>query len=94
MAKEAFLEASDSLFDSFKNKSEIISAIKDLQLLRRTVMRRTEEMNCDFIEQLTKDINECVCFSLQFHEYTDILDTSQLYIFIRMVFRDMIVKEE
>jgi hypothetical protein len=54
MVKQAFLEASDSLFDSSKNKSEIISAIKDIQLLCITVMRCTEEMNCDLIEQLIR----------------------------------------
>jgi hypothetical protein len=31
MLKEAFLEAGDLLFSSFKNKSEIISAIKDIR---------------------------------------------------------------
>jgi hypothetical protein len=94
MVKEAFLEASDSLFDSFKNKSEIISAIKDVQLLRRTITLRAEEMNYDLIEQLTKDVNKCVCFSIKLNISKDILETSQLCIFIRMFFRDMSVKEE
>ncbi|GFQ98186.1 uncharacterized protein TNCT_312181 [Trichonephila clavata] len=62
--KKAFLEASDSLFDSFKNKNEIISAIKDIQLSRRTVTRRIEMMNSDLADQLTKDITNCICFSL------------------------------
>ncbi|KAG8454178.1 hypothetical protein GDO86_000717 [Hymenochirus boettgeri] len=42
MIKESFLEATDSLFDHFKNKSEIISAINSLQLSARTVTRRVE----------------------------------------------------
>jgi hypothetical protein len=33
MMKEAFLEAGDSLFSSFKNKSEIISAIRHTTLV-------------------------------------------------------------
>lgn len=33
-------------------------------------------------------------FSLQFDETTDMIDTSQLWIFIRMVFRDLTTKEE
>ena len=36
--KEAFLEAADSLFENTKNKSEIVSSIKDLQLSRNTVI--------------------------------------------------------
>lgn len=94
MIKKAFLEASDSLFDSFKNKNEIISAIKDVQLSRRTVTRRIEIMNSDLADQLTEDMTNCICFSLQFDESTDMVDTSQLCIFIRMVFKDMSVKEE
>src|SRR5258705_10223212 len=40
MIKEAFLEAADVLFDNFKNKSDIISAIKSTQLSANTVTRR------------------------------------------------------
>lgn len=94
MIKEAFLEASESLFQSFKNKNEIVSAIKDIQLSRRTVTRRTEMMNSDLVDQLNQDITNCICFSLQFDESTDIADISQLCIFVRMVFKDMLVKEE
>lgn len=42
--KEAFLESSEKLFSNFKNKSEILNAIKDLQLSRKTVTRRIEDM--------------------------------------------------
>ncbi|KAG8224086.1 hypothetical protein J437_LFUL001780 [Ladona fulva] len=43
--KEIFLEMSDSLFNDFKNKSEIVAAIQDLQLSRNTVVRRIEMMS-------------------------------------------------
>ena len=92
--REAFLEAADSLFENTKNKSEIVSSIKDLQLSRNTVMRRCECMVEDLSEQLDKDIHECMYFSLQFDESTDVVDTSQLCIFIWMVFKDMRTKEE
>jgi hypothetical protein len=48
-------------------------------------------------EQLLKDISSCVAFSLQLDESTDIRDTVQLLVFIRMVFefflgsRDLII---
>lgn len=34
MVKEAFIEGGEVLFANFKNKSEIMSAIKDMQLSR------------------------------------------------------------
>ena len=57
-------------------------------------MRRCECKAEDLSEQLDKDIHECMYFSLQFDESTDVVDTSQLCIFIRMVFKDMRTKEE
>ncbi|XP_067118586.1 general transcription factor II-I repeat domain-containing protein 2-like [Centruroides vittatus] len=92
--KEIFLEMSDSLFNDFKNKSEIIAAIQDLQLSRNTVMRRIEKMSGNVKEQLYNDINRCSCFSLQCDESTDISDTAQLLVSIRMVFKDFTCKEE
>lgn len=92
--KEFFLEMSDSLFNDFKNKSEITAAIQDLQLSRNTVMRRIEKMSGNLKEQLHNDINRCSCFSLQCDESTDISDTAQLLVFIRMVFGDFTSKEE
>ena len=44
MVKEAFIEAADSLFINFKNKDEIMSAIKDSRLPRNTVTRQFEGM--------------------------------------------------
>ena len=37
MVKEAFTKATNSLFGNFKNKDEIMSAIKYLHLSRNTV---------------------------------------------------------
>lgn len=93
MVKEAFIEAADSLFVDFKNKAEIMSAIKDIQL-SRNVTRRCEGMEENLAAQLHRDIAVCVSFSLQFDESTDSVDVAQLCIFIRMVFMDMTTKEE
>lgn len=92
--KEMFLDISDSLFNDFMNKSEITAAIQDLQLSRNTVMRRIEKMGGNLKEQLQNDINRCSCFSLQCDESTDISDTAQLLVFIRLVFEDFTSKEE
>lgn len=92
--KESFVEAANCLFDGFKNKSEIMSAINSLQLSARTVTRRVETMSEDVISQLKTDLKRCTFLSLQFDESTDISDTSQLALFVRMVFDDFTVKEE
>ncbi|CAK6982894.1 zinc finger BED domain-containing protein 5-like isoform X1, partial [Scomber scombrus] len=94
VVKEAFIEAADALFGEFKNKTEIVTAIKDMQLSRNTVTRRCEGMAEDVESQLKKDIDACDCFSLQFDESTDVVDVAQLCVFIRMVFEDMRAKEE
>lgn len=92
MIKECFIEAADSLFGNFKNKTEIISAIKDLKLSRQTVTRRIEIINQNLHNQTMKDLEECTNFSLQIDESTDATDGAQLCIFIRMVFPDMSVR--
>ena len=89
--KEAFLDAADSLFDDFKNKTEIMKAIKEVQLSHNTTTRRCE---VDVEEQLRKDIDVWKCFSLQFDESTDMVDVAQLCVFIWIVFEDMSAKEE
>lgn len=48
----------------------------------------------DATEQLLEDVSNCVAFSLQLDESTDIRDIAQLLVFIRMVFEDFSVKEE
>lgn len=59
VVKEAFIETADALFGEFKNKTEIVAAIKDMQLLRNTVTRRCERMAEDVQTQLKKDITAC-----------------------------------
>ena len=41
--KNAFLEAAGSLFCDYKNKSEIVSAINDLQLSHNTDAKRLDQ---------------------------------------------------
>lgn len=94
LIKVAFLEAADTLFDNFKNKAEIMSAIKSVQLSANTVMRRVEAMSSDVTSQLKTDFDRCSYFSLQLDESTDVVDTAQLAVFVRMVFEDFETKEE
>lgn len=94
MIKEPFLEAADSLFRDFKNRPEIVSSIKSLQLSRSTVTWPCEAMAKDVTQKLWRDIANCECLSLQLDESSDMSDTAQLRIYIRMVFPDMVAKEE
>ena len=71
-----------------------MSAIKDRQLSRNTVIRQFEEMEKNFAAQLKRDIGMCECFLLQFDESTNSVNMAQLCIFIRMVLENMTSKEE
>ena len=92
--KDAFLAAAEFLFAEFTNKDKIISAIADLQLSRRSVSRRVEDLAADVSSQLKEDIQTYEYFSLQFDESCDATDTAQLTVFARMVFKDFSTKEE
>lgn len=92
--KELFLTGADCLFDGFSNKREIVSAIQDLQLSNNTVTRRIHAISTDIQTQLKTDLEICDWFSLQFDESTDISDTAQLAVMVRMVFSNFTVKED
>ncbi|GFQ81141.1 uncharacterized protein TNCT_249611 [Trichonephila clavata] len=88
------LEAADSLFEEFKNKKEIVSAINTLQLSARTVTRRIEVIAENLEAELANDMENCNFFSLQMAESTDVTNISQLAICVKMVFSDFTTKEE
>ncbi|GFX11398.1 zinc finger BED domain-containing protein 5 [Trichonephila clavipes] len=92
--KEAMLEADDSLFDDFKNKTEILGAINMLQLSARTATRRIELIASNLGAKLANDVETCEFFSIQLDESTDAVDTAQLAICVKMVFDDFSTKEE
>ena len=94
MIKEAFIEAADSMYGDFKNRTEIMAAINDIQLSRNTVTRSCEGIAENLEDHLKKDIYNSQCYSLQFDESTDIVDVAQLCIFIRMFFDNMSTKEK
>jgi hypothetical protein len=92
--KECLVVAGDSLFNKFKNKTEICNAIKEVQLSRSTVTRRVECMSDDNEQQMRQDLEICEFFSLKLDESTDVSDVSQLLVFVQMVFNDGSIKEE
>ncbi|KAG8233889.1 hypothetical protein J437_LFUL005216 [Ladona fulva] len=94
LLKEAFLTGADCLFEGFFNKREILSAIQDLQLSDNTVTRRIHDISKDMQTLLKSDLEICDYFSLQFDESTDVTDTAQLAVMVRMVFSNFTVKED
>uniref|UniRef100_A0A8D0B0Q1 SCAN box domain-containing protein n=1 Tax=Salvator merianae TaxID=96440 RepID=A0A8D0B0Q1_SALMN len=94
LLKEIFLAAADSMFEGFSNKKEIVAAIQKLQLSGNTITRRIESISRDLENQLRSDLQNCLWFSLQLDESTDITDPSQMAVVVRMVFSDLSVTEE
>lgn len=94
MIKEAMQRAGEALFNDFKNKKEIISALNDISLSRNTVMRRSEALSENLEQLLNEDLQKCCFLSLQFDESTDVTDIAELCVFVRLVFEDMTTKEE
>lgn len=92
--KNALLAGADSLFNTFSNKQEIVSAINDLQLSRNSLQRRATAISTNINDQLESDMNKCSWFSLQMDESLDLTGTAQLIIITRMSFEDYSVKEE
>ncbi|GFY03403.1 dimer_Tnp_hAT domain-containing protein [Trichonephila clavipes] len=92
--KEAMLVAADSLFDDFKNKTEILGAINMLQLSARTATRRIELIASNLEAKLANDVETCEFFSIQLGESTDAVDTAQLAISVKMVFDGFSTNEE
>ncbi len=70
-----------------------MAAIKDMSLSWNTVTQQWR-MAVHLEEQLKKNTDACHCFSLQFNESTDMVDATQLCVFLRMIFGDMSAKEE
>lgn len=78
--KECCVEASGSLFENFKNKAEIVAAIKSMPLSGNTITRRIQ-MAENVFDQIKADLERYTWFSLQFDESTDV-DTAQLSVFV------------
>ena len=67
---------------------------RDLQLSNNTVTRRIYGYSTDIQTQLKTEFEICDWFLLQFDESTDISDTAQLAIMVRIVFSNFTVKED
>jgi hypothetical protein len=66
--EECLVVAGDSLFNEFKNETEICNAIKEVQLSQSTVTRSVECMSDGIEQQKRQDFEICEFFSLQLDE--------------------------
>jgi hypothetical protein len=80
--KECLIVTGNSLFNEFKNKTEICDAVKEVQLSRSTITRRVENMS-DNTEQLREELEICEFFILQLDKSTDVYDVPQLLLLFR-----------
>lgn len=73
---------------------EKLSLFREISLSANTVARRVEDIGKNIMSQLYENIKTFEWFSLALDESTDILDTSQLLLFIRGIDKDFKVTEE
>lgn len=84
----------ESLLVNHKDKIKILDDINGLQMSRRSVVRRLETLGNEIRSKLKKLLDKCLAFSVCFDESTDIVDNSQLIIWIRFVDDDLNCFEE
>ncbi len=82
------------MFKDEKNGPNVISTLSDVQLGESMMVIRMSAMSENLTEQLDRDLAKCSWFSIQCDESVDSSNTSQLMVFIRMVFDDFSTKEE
>jgi len=82
------------LSEDTKLRDKVKTQFQAVPLSRRSVTRRSEEVNTDIELQLRNDINNCEFCSLCLDESCDNTYISQLAVFIRLVFSDATVKDE
>ncbi len=93
--KDCWLEASESLFENFNNKPEIVTAIKSTPLSGNTVTRRVEMMAQNVFDQIKANLEKCTWSSLQVDEWRGVVNTAQLIkcIYANDFFSDDSVKD-
>lgn len=78
----------------FNAPEELVQDISTIPLSPTTVHRRINEIAKYLELKLHKELLECVFFSITLDESCDVLDTSQLTVFVRFVSSDFIIDEK
>lgn len=91
--KEAFINCSESLFEDFPNKNDILKRINELPVARNTVKDRIIAMDKDVTDQLLIDLRNAGMFSICLDESTDVTSAARLAVIARFPSGN-IIKEE
>ncbi|GFX70422.1 SCAN domain-containing protein 3 [Trichonephila clavipes] len=83
--KNCFINASEELFQDFKNKADILKRIKELPLSAKTMKDRTIKMCSNITTQHIKDLQLVSALSIAVDESCDINDTAEVSLFVRFV---------
>ncbi|GFW58039.1 protein smoothened [Trichonephila clavipes] len=83
--KNCFINASEELFQDFKNKADILKRIKELPLSAKTIKDRTIKMCLNITTQHIKDLKLVSSLSIAVDESCDINDAAQVSLFVRFM---------
>ncbi|GFW96528.1 SCAN domain-containing protein 3 [Trichonephila clavipes] len=76
--KNCFINASEELFQDFKNKADILKRIRELPLSAKTIKDRTIKMCSNITTQYIKDLKLVSALTIAVDESCDINDTAQV----------------
>ncbi|MEE6499512.1 hypothetical protein FKM82_003469 [Ascaphus truei] len=96
IVKDILVTVMETLLENYESKvkNDILQKVQNLQLSRRTVVRRVLELSKNIEEQLLEQLKDCLCFSLALDESTDCTDTAQLIFWVRFVLSNFTIREE
>ncbi|GFV12323.1 SCAN domain-containing protein 3 [Trichonephila clavipes] len=83
--KNSFINASEELFQDFKNKADILKRIKELPLSAKTIKDRTIKMCSNITTQHIEDLKLVSALLIAVDESCDINGTAQGSLFVRFM---------
>ncbi|GFW75578.1 SCAN domain-containing protein 3 [Trichonephila clavipes] len=83
--KNCFINASEELFQDFKNKADILKRIRELPLSAKTIKDRTIKMCSNITTQHIEDLKLVSALSIAVDESCDINDAAQVSLFVRFM---------
>lgn len=94
LIKEMMIEMADELIENEEVRINLLEKIKDTQLSRETLARRVKSISANLQDQLTEQLHNSECFSLQVDETSDYVETPTFVALARLVMADCTSVEE
>lgn len=92
--KEMTIDILEAMFKNTDLEDRVLKFANAVPLSRRTIVRRTQSISANLRSQLLIDLSNCHYFSVQLDESTDCSGHAQVAVFFRMIFADLIIKDE